>query len=69
MYGLTQVANGLLLRRPLPTFNGLSATRIVPQNELGTDKNPQSSAWQSEIVPGSWLMNNIRAGLSLRFAP
>ncbi len=69
MYGLTQVANGLLLRRPLPTFNGLSATRIVPQNELGTDRDPFGQGWPSEIVPGSWLMNNIRAGLSLRFAP
>ncbi|MCU0425193.1 MAG: hypothetical protein MUF71_06145 [Candidatus Kapabacteria bacterium] len=69
MYGLTQVANGLLLRRPLPTFNGLSATRVVPQNELGTDRDPFGQGWPSEIVPGSWLMNNIRAGLSLRFAP
>lgn len=69
MYGLTQVANGLILRRPVATFNGLSATRTVPQNELGTDKDPLSAAWPSEIVAGSWLFNNIRAGISLRYAP
>lgn len=69
MYGLTQIANGLLLRRPVATYNGLSATRTVPQSELGTDRDPLSTAWPSEIVPGSWLMNNVRAGLSLRFAP
>lgn len=69
MYGLTQVANGLVLRRPLATNNGLSATRTVPQNELGTDRDPLSLAWPSEIVAGSWLFNNLRAGISLRYAP
>lgn len=69
MHGLTQVANGLVLRRPLATNNGLSATRTVQQNELGTDKDPLSPAWPSEIVAGSWLFNNLRAGISLRYAP
>ncbi len=69
MYGLTQVANGLVLRRPLATNNGLSSTRTVPTSELGTDRDPASFAWPSEIVAGSWLFNNIRAGISLRYAP
>jgi hypothetical protein len=69
MHGLTQVANGLLLRRPLASFNGLPATRTVPVNELGSDRDPTSAAWPSEIVPGSWLLHNIRGGLSLRYAP
>lgn len=69
MHGLTQVANGLVLRRPLATNNGLSAARTVQQNELGTEKDPLSTAWPSEIVTGSWLFNNIRAGISLRYAP
>jgi len=69
MYGLTQVANGLVLRRPLATNNGLSVTRTVPTNELGTERDPASFAWPSEIVAGSWLFNNLRAGISLRYAP
>lgn len=69
MHGLTQVANGLVLRRPVATFNGLSAARTVPQNELGTDRDPASLAWPRETSTGSWLFNNIRAGISLRYAP
>jgi hypothetical protein len=69
MHGLTQVANGLLLRRPLASFNGLSATRNVPLNELGSDRDPASAAWPSETAPGSWLFHNIRGGLSLRYSP
>lgn len=69
MYGLTQVANGLVLRQPTATFNGLSATRTVPTSELGTDRDPASPAWPRETSTGSWLMNNIRAGISLRYAP
>jgi opacity protein-like surface antigen len=69
MYGLTQVANGLVLRRPLATNNGLSVTRTVPTSELGTERDPASAAWPSEIVAGSWLFNNLRAGISLRYAP
>lgn len=69
MYGLTQVANGLVLRRPFATNNGLSSTRTVPTNELGTDRDPASFAWPSDIVAGSWLFNNLRAGISLRYAP
>jgi len=69
MYGLTQVANGLVLRQPTATFNGLSATRTVPTSELGTDRDPASPAWPRETSTGSWLMNNLRAGISLRYAP
>ncbi len=69
MHGLTQVANGLVLRRPVATFNGLSATRTVPQNELGTVLDPASASWPRETSTGSWLFNNIRAGISLRYAP
>jgi hypothetical protein len=69
MYGLTQVANGLVLRQPTATFNGLSVTRTVPTSELGTDHDPASAAWPRETSTGSWLMNNIRAGISLRYAP
>jgi hypothetical protein len=57
------------LRRPLATNNGLSVTRTVPTNELGTERDPASFAWPSEIVAGSWLFNNLRAGISLRYAP
>lgn len=75
MHGLTQVANGLLLRKPVATFNGfgtfngLSATRTVPVSELGTDRDPASASWPRETSTGSWLMNNLRAGISLRYAP
>lgn len=69
MYGLTQVANGLVLRQPVATFKGLSATRIVPTSELATELDPASASWPRETSTGSWLMNNIRAGISLRYAP
>jgi len=69
MHGLTQVANGLILRRPVAVFNGLSAIRTVPVSELGTDRDPASAAWPRETSTGSWLMSNLRAGISLRYAP
>jgi hypothetical protein len=69
MYGLTQVANGLVLRQPTATFNGLSATRTVPTSELGTERDPSALSWPRETSTGSWLMNNLRAGISLRYAP
>lgn len=68
-HGLTQVANGLVLRRPVAIYNGLPATRFVPTDELGTDRDPRSTAWPRELVAGSWLFNNLRAGISLRYAP
>ncbi|MFY7997405.1 MAG: hypothetical protein ACOVSW_02265 [Candidatus Kapaibacteriota bacterium] len=42
---------------------------LCKANELGTDRDPTSAAWPSEIVPGLWLFRNIRGGLSLRYAP
>jgi len=69
-YGLTQVADSLVLRRPNPTnAAGQLSSRTVPQNELGTESDPASQAWPSTFTPGSWFFNNLRGGLSLRYSP
>jgi outer membrane protein OmpA-like peptidoglycan-associated protein len=67
--GFSQVANNLILRRPADEYNGLLATRTPPDNELGTDRDPRSMAWPSEETLGSWTLDNIRAGASLRYSP
>lgn len=69
MHGLTPVTNSLLLPRPIASYNGLPATRFVPVDELGANPDSRSQAWPSELDAGSWLLNNIRAGISLRYAP
>ena len=75
--GLTQIANDLLTRTPKTTYRPLnenqdySSSRVVPSNELGTGKDPLSYAWErdSSIGGGSWLVNGLRGGLSLRYSP
>jgi hypothetical protein len=69
MHGLTPVTNSLVLPRPIANYNGLPATRFVPVDELGANPDPRSQAWPSELDAGSWLLKNIRAGISLRYAP
>lgn len=66
---LSQVANGLVLQQRADTFNGLLATRKPLDSELGTEKDPASGAWSYKAVPGSWVFDNIRGGLSLRYSP
>ena len=68
-YGVSSLAQDLILRRPAPTHNGLSANRIVSPDERGTERDPLSVAWPSEITQGSWTMNNLRVGVSFRYAP
>ena len=76
-YGLTQLASDMLSRTPKPSFKPTSspvpllATRNVATNELGTDYDPASSAWDRDIAEkgGSWLLRGIRAGISLRYSP
>jgi outer membrane protein OmpA-like peptidoglycan-associated protein/opacity protein-like surface antigen len=69
-FGLTKVANGLVLWQPNDSnAYGQPVTRTVQQNELGTDKDPASLAWPHKIVDGTWSFNNIRAGVSLRYSP
>lgn len=69
IHGLIQGTNSLVLPRPVAIYNGVPVTRLVPLADLGTDRDPKNSAWPSEIIAGSRLFNNIRAGLSLRYAP
>ncbi len=69
-HGLSQVANGLVLRQPNATnAAGQSSGRTVPQNELGTEGDPSSGAWPYTITEGSWFFNNVRGGLSIRYSP
>jgi outer membrane protein OmpA-like peptidoglycan-associated protein len=67
--GLSQIANGLILRRPDSIFNGLSSTRTVLDAEQGTEKDPFSDAWPAKEVSGSWILNNIRLSVALRYSP
>jgi hypothetical protein len=68
-HGVSSLAENLVLRRPVPIHNGLSATRAVSPDERGTDRDPLSMAWPSEITEGSWTTNNLRVGISFRYAP
>ncbi len=76
-FGLTQIANDLLTRTPKVRFkpnnsnDTLLSSRVVASNELGTDRDPASLSWtrDSTIGGGSWKMDGIRGGLSLRYSP
>lgn len=74
-FGVTQMANKLLSRIPTPKLTSgsetLSSDRVVPTNELATSRDPLSSSWtrDSTVDGGSWLLNSIRAGVSLRYSP
>ncbi|MBD1209981.1 MAG: OmpA family protein [Ignavibacteria bacterium] len=67
--GLNQVANRLSARTPKSTFNGVSANNPVETKDLATDRDPLSESWTRDTLAGSWSVNSIRAGVSLRYSP
>ncbi|MCU0425194.1 MAG: OmpA family protein [Candidatus Kapabacteria bacterium] len=69
-YGISQMANNLSSRKPQATFNNEPSSKVVPRDQEGTDRDPLSEAWPRDTSgTGSWLFNNLRAGLSLRYSP
>lgn len=69
-FGISQLAGGLTSLLP-SKFNGKgdSLSGSVPREAVGTERDPRSNAWPRDTSTGSWLMNSIRGGLSLRYSP
>lgn len=65
--GLTPVIEAQNIRSRKPSPDVLN--RSISPLDLGTQNDPNSGASLKIESPGSWLLNNVRLGASVRFSP